>query len=235
MTLKEAIDYDSKPYFSNYPFMAHDSGGTIDGNSILYAATYGLLHKKLFGEYQKAAEQSALIYAQSMVSPGVINRGPFCQIPQTHDDYVGLCTLSFLNHGGAANAIYQHGKANSFVYPNGGDSYRDMFNGWFWRLPGMVQHIKLCAGVSLNLFDWLLMSLGILWNAYLADGTSGIILTWHMVSVYQLGAKKNWLADYAVQTWHRKLIEKYPAAMGDVFGVYFGKSHVLTKWAQGIK
>lgn len=234
--MEELFISEAEPYLRSYPFFSHDRAGNLDGNSILYAGTYGLLYSKLFTKYPLAADHSTLLYVKSYLPehPGVITRGPHKWLdPQTHDDYIGLCTLSFLNHSGAANAIYLHGKQSHWSYFRGGES-RDKFNSLFWRIPGVVQHIKLCAREKLNLFDAIWLAAGILGSAYGKGDESGKILKWHMVSVYESQADRNWLCDWAAKTWKRKLIENYPGAMGDVFGIYFGGNHLFCRWANGV-
>ena len=234
--LSEAFEYDLKPYFQEYPYMAH-TNGSLDGNSILYAGTYGLLYFKLFRAYPNSAEHSTLLYKNSLIESGVINKGPHkANDPQTHDDYVGLCSLSFLNHGGAANAIYLHGKLTGWEFNNLPDSgWKNWFNSQFWRIPGVIQHIKLCARVNWSIVDKFMFSISII-GAILGpqDDTSGKILKWHMITVYELSDQKNWFCSWIVRKWKAKTLATYSGGMGDVFNVYYGPSHPFVKWAQGI-
>lgn len=237
MSTQEEFLADVRAYFDEYPLMSRDPGAEPDGNGILYAGTYGLLYAKLFGEYKNSAEHSTLLYRACYLpeKPGVITRGPHKWLdPQTHDDYIGMCTLSGLNHGDAATAIYMHGKKNWWFYFRGG-VLRDKFNAIFYRLPGVVQHIKICAGVQLNQLDMVLLAAGLYSNS-LGDqaDTSGKIMKWHMASMYLRGSQRNWLCDWAVQKWIDKLMETYPNGMSDVFAIYYGKSHPFVRWAVGI-
>jgi hypothetical protein len=226
---------ESKPYFDNYPFMAPTKHGELDGNTILYSGTYGMVSNSIFGKYKDAPEHSARLYNESYVplSPGLLTRGPHkWDDPQTHDDYIGMASLSFLGGGGAARAIYEYGKKHGWSYVrNSNPSVSDWFNGQFWRLPGVVQHIKICAGESLSAIGSAWWALGVYFSA---ANESGLILTWHMISVYEQTGKRNFLCDYVVRGWKRKLIEKYPNAMGEVFGIYYSPTHLFARWMQGI-
>ena len=233
--LIQAMQYDFNPYFQHYPFMSRYMDGGLDGNAILYAGHYGLLTAKLFGSYDKAKEHSAELYAKSHLKerPGVITRGPHkWNDPQTHDDYVGLATLSFLGGGAAAWFIYSHGKSNHWSFFRGG-KIQDWFNAQFWRLPGLVQHLKLCASENLNLFDRLWWAIGVAADAYSKDA-SGKLLTWHYVSVYEMSGKKYFLCDWAVRKWKRSIIEAYPDSMGGIFRTYYEQTHPFVKWSQGV-
>lgn len=237
-SLYEAFIYDFKPYFINYPFMAPSHGGQLDGNSILYAGSYGLLCARLFGEYKESAEHSTMLYKLSYLEelPGMITRGPHkWNDPQTHDDYIGLCTLSFLNHSGAAFAICRRGQSSRWSYFREHGTWKEWFNAQFWRIPGVVQHIKLCAGAPWGLLDSFLWAIGV-WSNTLGNqsDTSGKILKWHLVSAYEMSDRKNLLCSWAVRKWKTKLSETYPNGMGDVFKVYYGASHKFVTWAQGI-
>lgn len=236
--LSKAFVYDCGPYFTHYPFMSRDPGGELDGNAILYAGTYGVLFQKLFKEYRDADEHSSRIYAAAYVAaqPGIITRGPDkLNEPQTHDDYIGLCSLSNLGNGGVATVFYNYGKNHWWSFFRKGQSLKDWFNDQFWRLPGVVQHIKLCASEKWNIFDSLWWALGVYASSFSSkDNSSGAILTWHMVTAYLQSNEKHWLCDLAVAKWKAKIIAKYPNAMGDVFRIYYGIGHPFTKWAQGL-
>mgnify|MGYP006266702729 CR=1 FL=1 len=223
-------------YFQHYPLMSRDPGGELDGNSVLYAGTYALICRKLYGRYVDAKDYEYNLYKFIEVKPGVICRGGKPQDPQTHDDYIGLCTLSGLTaEKKAATEVYEYGKANCWSYVNVAYSFKDLFNAQFWRLPGVVQHIKICAGKSWSWFDYLLFIVSVLTNAFTAkNSTSGKILTWHMVTMYELLGDRFWLADKAVAFWKHRILKMYPNAMGDVFGIYFGKDHVFAKYTIGI-
>lgn len=227
---------DAAAYFQEHPFMAREAGGSVDGNAVLYTGTLALIEHKL-GLDSANKERARDIYAKVVLKerPGVIHRALKPTDPETHDDYVGMLTLSALGSGQEAREIYAYGKANKWSYVNVAYKFTDWFNGQFWRLPGVVQHIKLCAGKAWNWFDVLMFALSVIANAFTAkDDTSGKILTWHYVTMYELMGDKSWLADFAVRFWKHRMLAMYPNAMGDVFAIYFGPEHVFSKYTVGV-
>ncbi len=232
--LQEKFEKEAIPYFSAWPFMAHSSAGTLDGNCILYAGHYALLHYVLFGEYKAADAHSENIYSFTKVDWGIISRGPHkIGDPQTHDDYLGLCTISFLGSGYVARTIYERGP--SYVR-KGTNTFRDWFNSQFWRIPGVWQHIKLCAGYDLNLFDQIFWSLGIVSTSLAKkESTSGRLMDWHLRHVYRISRKDYWLCNKAVEFVEKRNSKLYSNLMGDVFKIYFSAEHILAKWSVGIK
>jgi hypothetical protein len=239
MPMLEKFLEDVRPYFRQYPFMAARPDAELDGNSILYAGTYGLLHQRLFSSYEDAGIHSLLLYKDSYLpsQPGVITRGPHKENdPQTHDDYVGMASLSYLGGSGAAKAIALHGKNHCWSFRRKGhNTIAEIFNAQFWRLPGLVQHLKLCARGEWNALDYLFWSIGVFASSFAKHGdTSGTILTWHFVRVYEQSGKKNWLCDWAVRKWKLQINSLYLNAMGDVFRIYYGPDHPFAKWALGI-
>jgi hypothetical protein len=235
----EKLLEDVRPYFKEYPLMSRDPEAEPDGNGILYAGTYGLLYARLFGVYENASAHSVILYKKSYLpdQPGLITRGPHkWEDPQAHDDYVGLASLSFLGGSGAAKAITLHGSTHGWSFlRKGRTNFREVFNAQFWRLPGLVQHLKLCAQEDWNWFDCALWALGVYSNSFAKHGdTSGTILKWHFIRVYELSGKKNWLCDWAVRKWKHQINSLYQNAMGDVFRIYYGPDHPFAKWALGI-
>lgn len=223
-----------KPYFLNYPYMANYANGQVDGNAILYSGTYALIRYK-FDSQEKFDVLEKDVYEAAKVKNGVIARAKKKQDPESHDDYVGLLTLSLLGKKEAAQEIYSYGMENRWSYVNVAYSFSDLFNAQFWRLPGMVQHIKACAGIKWNYLDHFLFALSAVSNAFtVKDSTSGKILTWHMVSAYEIQSlNKSWLSDFAVNFWKSRILKMYPNAMGDVFGIYFGRKHIFAKYMIG--
>lgn len=231
--LEEKFEKEASEYFEGV-FFKHSRGGNLDGNSILYSGHYALLYALLFGSYEKADWLSERIYQDAKVDWGIISRGPHkIGDAQTHDDYLGLSTISFLGSGYVASVFYERGP--SYVR-KGTNTFRDWFNSQFWRIPGVWQHIKLCAGYELNWFDKIFWSVGIVSTSLAKkDSTSGRILDWHLRSVYRISGKRYWLCDKAVNFVEKRNSKIYSNLMGDVFGIYFSKNHIFSKWAVGIK
>jgi len=225
---------DAAAYFIDYPYMAREAGGMPDGNAILYTGTYALIQKKL-GIAANLDVLAKDVYDHVQVKPGVIHRANKPQDAETHDDYIGMLTISALANGKEAEEIYEYGKAHGWSYVNVAYNFADVFNGQFWRLPGVVQHIKLCAGKAWNWFDCLMFFIAVMANAFTAkNDTSGKILTWHYVSMYELKGDKSPLCEFAATFWKKRILEMYPNAMGDVFSIYFGPEHIFSKYTIGV-
>lgn len=216
--------------------MSHSEHGEIDGNAVLYAGTWALINQKVAGKYEWAICLEEDLYNAVKVLPGLIGRGNKPKDPQTHDDYIGMLTLSALTANKiAAKEIYEYGNLKHWSYVNVAYSFSDLFNAQFWRLPGVVQHIKACAGIEWTTLDYLLFSLSVIGNIFTSkEETSGKILTWHMVSIYERNVKRAWFSDWAVSLWKHRILKIYPNAMGDVFGIYFGKDHIFSKYTIGV-
>lgn len=224
-------------YFQHYPLMSRDKTGLLDGNAVLYAGTFSLLMFRLNGEYSEAATHEADLYDSVRFEPGVITRGKHKWFDaQAHDDYIGLCTLSGLSpENKAAKEIYAHGKANGWFYAARIYTIRHAFNAIFWRMPGVVQHIKRCAGVKWSKLDHLIFSLKAISNSFTKkEDTSGKILTWHYVTMYERSSDRSFIGDFAARLWKKKILKTYPMGMSDVFRIYYGPDHFFTENAKGV-
>lgn len=225
---------EAAAYFHEYPYMAREAEGIIDGNAVLYSGTLALIKHKLGADTNPAINAKDL-YEAVKVRPGVIARAKKPLDVQTHDDYIGMLTFSALQSGKEALEIYEYGKANRWSYVNVAYSLADWFNGQFWRLPGVVQHIKLCAKKAWSWFDIVMFCLSVMANAFTArDSTSGKILTWHMICMYEHKGDRSWLADAAVRFWKHRMLAMYKSGMSDIFGIYFGPDHIFTKYTVGV-
>lgn len=223
-------------YLACYPYVSLKRNETPDGNGILYAGVYGMLVHKLFGSYKNASKHSWDLYREATPSnqeSGVITKGKHkIDDPQGHDDYIGLCALSFLGDLTVANLIAAHGRETFWTYRSGRTSF---WSSLFFVKPGVVQHIKLCNGESWNMWDrfWFRMAL-IDSQKKARDNTSGRIMEWLMVNCYVMSKNRSKACDKAVDNWERSIRSLYPNLMGDVFEIYYGKDHLFSKFGKGI-
>jgi hypothetical protein len=217
---KEAEDYFQGVFFKN------SANGVLDGNAILYSGHYALLYALLFDNYPLADWLSESIYEESKLDWGIITRGPHkWEDNQSHDDYIGLATISFL---GKYKWVAWQFKERGPSFHRKGRPLRAWFNSQLWRIPGVWQH--------LNLFDKIFWSLGIFSTSFAKkESTSGRIMDWHLRSVYRLSKKNYWLCNKAMEFVEKRNAKIYPNLMGDVFSIYFTKDHILAKWSIGIK
>lgn len=217
-----------KPYISNQP------GQDPDGNPILYMGI-ALAIKRQFFALQEA--DSMLVndtYHDAKKENGLLNRSRFkLTDPESYDDYVGIAHSGYFAFKPVALDIYQYGLMHDFFYANVPLKFPSSLRYCQWRFPGLIAHYKMAATIRLNLIDRILWSANI---AFGSSGESGLILDWLMVDLYRKQPQKSFLMDLAMSRFIYKLSNnpKYPNKMGDVFGIYFGKSHIFSKWMQGI-
>jgi hypothetical protein len=240
---------ESRPYFAKGPIMLHHVGAEeIDGNGILYTGEYfDALDIYAEIDFERDRPHFNKVYNKSFVIPGLINRGKDNLSLQTHDDYVGFCRAAQLVSRPAAYEVYWYGKKNWWFYKNICDpiTLSQRWDCWFARMPGMVQHIKMCAGVELNWFDRLWWAVG-LYFAARSDkkATSGKRLKRLMRNAYWMYARTHeryWLCDWASNYFCDKIEEQYPNLFGDVNQIFFQRDeelkqkpeHVLAIWMQG--
>lgn len=223
-------------YINFYPYVSLKEREPPDGNGILYAGVYGMLIQALFGKYNGASAHAWALYCDALPidqESGVITRGKFKrEDPQGHDDYIGICALSFLGNKSVAHLIAYHGENNFWRYRTGKTSF---WSSLFFIKPGVVQHIKLCAGRKWNWWDrfWFKMALvdSLKKNK---DSTSGRIMEWLMVRCYLQSDHRNQYCDNIVTKWQESIRQTYPGLMGDVFEIYYGKDHLFAKFGKGV-
>lgn len=231
--LEDKFQKEAAEYFQGV-FFKHSKDGVLDGNAILYSGHYALLYACLFGKFPLGDWLSEAIYEEAKHDWGMITRGPHkWPDAQTHDDYIGLCTISFLGTGYVAKEIYRRGPV---FWRKEIKGFRNWFNSQFWRIPGVWQHIKLCAGNEWNLFDKFFWSLGIVSTSLAKkESTSGRLMDWHLRHAYKISCKDYWLCNKAMDFVEKRNAKIYANLMGDVFSIYFTKDHLLAKWSVGIK
>ncbi len=226
---------DCLPYIVRYPLISNQISQEPDGNAILYCGV-AMAIKDLYsepddGDWLWAAE----IYRVCRKEVGLLTRGPHkVNDFQSHDDYVGMCYLSLRTNRMIAASIVGYGKSRSWIYDNTGRSKEGIIGWlscWHRRFPGQVEHYKICAGESLNLFEQIWWALGFI--SFGKRSESGIQMDWLKYQAYRRSGMKHWVCDKAASLWQNMMINRYPNLMGDVFRVYYGSNHVFARWMQG--
>jgi hypothetical protein len=206
-------------YMPHYPLISNQIGQEPDGNPVLYLGVMALIYRQYYPADQWLFNVVEDTYRVCKRADGLISRGPHKpDEPQAHDDYIGLVAASYASKNFIpAMEIYRRGDRFDWVYE---DSIRTFYG----RMPGFIAHVKLAAGVNLNLFDQVYFSLALL----SFRDESGIQLDWVKVQLYELQPQRYWLIDKAVRYWKRKIKER--GGMREVFKVYYGEQHMFTKW-----
>lgn len=229
-------DFDNQllKYIVEYPYMSNQEGQEPDGNPILYFALAMYVRGQYFPFADRDAKLIKDLYADVKIEPGLICRSRFKKEDhEAHDDYIGLCYLSYFASMTIANEIVAYGRAHNWMYNNTKIKWPWAIKCWHWRLFGTIQHYKLAAGIGLNFLDKFLWAASI----YSPSGDeSGINLQTLKVDLYINQKHRSWIMDFAVNHWQTCLYTepKYPFLIGSVFEIYFGKNHILARWMQGL-
>jgi hypothetical protein len=237
---------EALPHLTESPFFSNQPNERPDGNSVLYSGEL----IDLQDEYKQVTEYTENFFyhllAQITVKFGTIKRGSFHDHFQTHDDYIGACRAAQIIDPRIAKEIFIAGKTNFWCYQDQEPkSFRDRWNSYFWRIPGVVQHIKICASEPLNPLDQILFFIGT-WSTTLSkkESTSGRRLDRLRMRAYkdQRYPHRYWLCDKAVEIFENDIRERYPKGFfGDVNQIFFQRdpelkqepTHFFARWLQG--
>jgi hypothetical protein len=221
---------DDSDYLKCYPWYSNKPRELPDGNSLLYMGIrivilnkFGLLTKDDCEWFIDAVKDC---YAK----PGLLHRGANKKYAQKHDDYMGVCAASHIVDPTIADDIARYGFLNGWIYQDMEDD--NPLNFHFYRLAGVIQHIRVCAGLKLNLLDQLIWSASVVFTTFSNPGaTSGRILKWLMVK--SIENKGYLMCDIAAWWFKRDIKRRYPGLMGDVFAIYFSSEYPFSVYMRG--
>jgi hypothetical protein len=232
------FDLAAAPYFTKDPYINHSLTESWSGNAILETCQYFLI-KKFHGELSKKdTDRLWRVYDDANVKGkvGLLSRGSHKpNDAQAHDDYVGFAACAGIMEKVLAYRVYRHGKSHGWAYQIPGTTgFRNWFNAQFWRMPGVVQVIKMASREPLNFFDKLMLFFmftgGIFSNS---DSTSGRLLDWCVIVLYEHLNLDYALPNLGIKIWKSDIRRRYPNLIGDVFGIYYGREHVFAKFMLG--
>lgn len=211
--------------------MSNSPGMEPDLNGISYTATYFIslkLLNGLEGLTEQDKEHFKAMYESVKVRPGLINRRPGDRVRQSHDDITQLSCAAFFVMPYIATDIYNYGVEHFWVYNNTDDwSPMTIFKTWHFKLPGVVQTVKMCAKIPWTAWDRLYFAWDIFTTTFRkADDASGRIRDWSKIKVYESSPMhKCKIVDMAIALWKIDIAKKYaPDMMGGVFHVYFDRA-----------
>ena len=161
---------------------------------------------------------------------------------QAHDDNIGIIVSSRFLGLNFHKEIYAYGNkwtkgklygipfALKWYYTNQDDLPALRLNAWHGRFPWLTPLYKLAEDNKIGFFGALGYSaylyMDILFNKD-KGATSGRILKWLMNS--QMRGKSK-IVDYAIGKWEDNIKKMYPDGhMGEVLGIYHGRSHPFSK------
>lgn len=232
--------------------MRDPDNDATSGNHHINNATHYLITKKLglekvlfepwLEEYFIAAK-----FIDSTYKDGWYMRHPNkMNDRQAHDDSIGILVTDkvFDNQIGVSRFMYEKGNKYTFgyvtklkipvylkwYYTNLNDLPTIRANAWFGRMPWLIAMYKVGAQKKLNLLDEIAYTTYLLQTVYFnknKSDTSGKILKWLGNSVMKGQSK---MIDWAIDKFEKYIMEQYPEGyMGEVLGIYHGKTHPFSK------
>lgn len=230
-------DY-AKDWLDKPPYITHVKHGDWSGNAILETAQYFWIKDIFDGLDGKDRLKLWDVYNDAGAGePGLLTRGSHkAKDPQTHDDYVGFSSIAGRIDTVLAWRVYKYGDSHKWNYKLPWLSgFRDWFNGQFWRMPGVVQTIKMGADEPLTWWDQFWLFIGLVGGVFSSsDSTSGRLMDWCVVKLYEYKKLNYPLPNLGIRLWRWDIRRRYPNLMGDVFGIYYGKDHLFAIWMQGV-
>jgi hypothetical protein len=252
---------DFKPYKDQFGLVGLNGTNPSDtsDNGALFTLEYLLLLKEeeLAVELPtiKKAYESLLIPTDNGL---VTRRFPGCERTDSMDNATGIVVYDALFSDGAiSKLLYEHGEKTR---ARDIDSFQDLerskkfypiaralslfrqpkrfynvrpyswsIQSWWGRSPGFMALLELVATGKTSAFGWLALLAGQFAPIFLDKGqTSGIKLTY---VVWQLLKRKSAFWELAYMVWQGLLLKQYPSGMWDVYKIYFGTIHPLSRYA----
>lgn len=193
------------------------------------------------------------------VTSGIYRRHPvhYCRDQESHDDYVGLATLSSFGGSSVAAMIARRGAQKVAVcipikvwrwtikinlnlpwyLPNAAEFDPALggkfgMSAWLGRFVPMVTHVRACAGLSTKWWQRLAWSLAVATSGVKNPKRNDVwILPWNMCMAQRTFSPMEAKArDYFFKRLKKHWGDK---PMSQVFRAYFAKHHPLCEWADG--
>lgn len=206
------------------------------GNGILYLGHFVLIGRHVGVPEERLNSLSLTHYFKVLVRNGLINRKPLSLDPQYHDDYTGLVytrrdlALAVLDHGRSSNWNYNNlaPQANSVF-----DIVKQGARFWHRRMPGQIEHYKICAGESLDVLEKILWMASIVSTALWGKGASGMLLD--LLKLKAAESPKSLSYRIAKYFFQRRLNKEYGGKVQNPYRAYFGELHPFTVYAKGLE
>lgn len=187
---------------------------TVDGNALLYTGTYYCM-LKLLGE-DTAFDRVKLkqIIKRWEVSPGLLVRA-HSNIPQSHDDYIGILAAAFVYGLPFAERVLDYGDKSDWWFSSK----------YFGRLPGFAAHVRVCANKPLTPYEQLAWCADIIPTTLKkGDATSGRIMD--LLKALAMRDKSYLLTGAALWWMRYRLKSVYKTQpLGQIFSIYFHPGH----------
>ena len=235
---------DSKTYMDPEGFFGQrqNPGFRSTNNSLLYTGTYftilvilGEARKEDLEVFEKIV-QACEVPVGAVPTPGLYYRHPDQNdIPEEHDDYVGLASAAYHLNSSVAKDIVNYGRKHAWFYDSITPFAHNLAR-WHAKFGSVTPHYKVCAGERLPLFDQITWATSILLDAISPRvNLSTKILNWLKIKAID---GKYPICNAAIAFWRFKMHRLFPNGMADVFTLYFtndgGSEHPFAKATLGV-
>lgn len=196
---------------------------TGSNNGLLYSSMAVIIAHMRCELTESDKETWRSLVASCFQHPGVLDRSPGNQSQsEAQDDYRGvLSACAVIGDYKLGDMIRQYGRDHAWVYQNIDGKFPEPGQ-IMSRIPGFIGLCDLASGDKPSLVQKIFFSIGLIWNGFFKDGTSGTNLIWCEV--------KAWGFEVTVPIlfWWWKLMGQSPTGMKGFFSTYFGEDHPLT-------
>lgn len=228
-------------------------GSWTSGNGLLYSAEALLVLKMNEQLDPTICKQVADAVKKCELEPGLYCRHPVNYEQEGPDDNIGLAVISHLTRKpDIAQSILKYGREKptkiSFKLMKTKPYVSVLLGGWFplryyysfeikdrfdvrafiGRFPAVLAILKMAAQEKVSIFYRFYTALAMIVQPWRSEDEPILtMLTLFMCHEYY---PNSWLFKWADKVFCKKLIEKYPLGMPEVYGKYFGAAHPNTKY-----
>lgn len=198
------------------------------GNGLLFTAETIMVFVILGARNERMFKQFEDAYNRCQVQPGLLSRTPpgepFSQDQEGPDDYIGAGVASYFLKTDLAAKILEYGRDQPFPYYNYNNIEPGKFSlySWLGRQQNLICHLQFAAGEKPPMWRKLWWCAAI-WDATRAEkgNQDAFILSWLCIKTMD---GRSWLCQKVANYWWKKLLEKFPSGMEEVFREYFGSA-----------
>lgn len=206
-------------------------------NGLLFSCTYWILLK----DKEELSQEINWLYnlvESCEITPGLYNRYPGDVSLNSHDDLTGIAAASWSIRGTWRWCILDYAKQHNYYFNNEHPSdgfittwrkfgLKYAIEPWLGRMPGFSSFLKATAGEKLTWFDVIWASIPFIGDMF-ADKqeTNGRCLLWLKAAPLLNNSK---VLDWVINTWKAHMMNLYPKGLKDMYTIYYGAEHPLTR------
>ncbi len=216
-----SIQSDFQTYTNSLGFVSNTPNGS-SGNDLLFSAEAAITRKK-YGAWNRF-DQTLLINninMSSKIAPGLYGRPGWRQDQEAPDDYYGLATLD----PSVANDILTYGQQHWWYFKT--VMAPTWYDPLFIRFPGLIAHVKWCAGKKPNIF------LRLFWCMSVALCSATSQDSWLLNNILTTAAGDKGFIEKIATKIYKYRLKKIWGTLGNVYAAYFNnKNHPLAIYNQ---